>query len=747
MAARFNDGTLKSITGDSSMSQTCSEKPFIVLGILVGIFAFSIVVLAVILSMNNKTTTETIENNELCVTPYCVKAANYLIESIDETVEPCEDFYQFVCGTWIKNNRIPDDSNVVTTLDPLQTKLDYNIVDILTPSSTNDTKEPNAIINARNLYHSCINEQHIEDEGINPILSLINNQFGGWPIIQSSWDNSTFDILDLLLKLRKYNNNILFGIGTSVDDRNSTEYDLRITQSDLGLGQREYYMNESKITVAYRRYMFDLASLLSNDTSTIEQDVNDMYEFEKEIAKHYWTDVEQRHRPDATIRTAVGKLRELLNTTFDFTNYLTSAYASANVTLMDNDLVIVGEIDYLYNVSSIIEQVSPRILQNYVIWRFMMHRIDNLPKRFRTIKDNFDHVFRGTTTERARTVICGNYVNTFMGFAVSKLYIKKYFDDNARNQSYEMIANIRKAFIDMLDDSTWMDSMSKTKAIEKAFAINAKIGYPDYLASDNVTQLEIQYADYVFDSSFINNILKLLQIKAKKEFQVLRKHVDRKAWEYFPPTTVNAFYDPSKNQIIFPAGVLQMPFFDKDAPKYLNYGGIGVIIGHEITHGFDDTGRQFDKDGNLVLWWTHETIKKFIERKTCIVDQYSNFTVPNLNINANGDQTQGEDIADNGGLREAFYAYQKSTLANPNADKRLPGLSKYSPTQMFFINYAHTYCTKMTDSYARVLFESDTHSLGQFRVNGPTSNFAEFDRAFNCKPDQRNSRVKKCTVW
>ncbi|CAF1258071.1 unnamed protein product [Adineta steineri] len=242
-------------------------------------------------------------------------------------------------------------------------------------------------------------------------------------------------------------------------------------------------------------------------------------------------------------------------------------------------------------------------------------------------------------------------------------------------------------------------------------------------------------------------MLKLLQIIAKEKFQLLRKHVDRKAWDSSPPTTVNAWYDRLTNQITFPAGYLQMPFFDKDAPKYLNYGGIGYVIGHEITHGFDDTGRQFDKDGNRIPWWREETIEKFIERKTCIVDQYSNFTVPNLNINANGDKTQDEDIADNGGLRVAFYAYQKLIKANPNADKRLKGLSKYSPKQMFFINYAYTRCAKMTDASARNYVVSDDHSLGQFRVNGPTSNFVEFDRAFNCKPGQRNSRVNKCTVW
>ncbi|CAF1258051.1 unnamed protein product [Adineta steineri] len=478
MVVHYSEGTLKSISTDSSISKTRSKRPFIVLGFL--LIAF----LAAMLTVYNQINA----NNKICATPYCAKAAKYLIESIDETVDPCGDFYQFVCGTWIKNSRTPNDSTILALL---QTKLDDSIIDILTSSSTNDTNELKAIINASNFYHSCINEQHIEDEDINRILSLINNEFGGWPITQSSWDNSTFDLLNLLLKLRKYQNNIIFDIGTSINDKNSTEYALGIGQGGLGLGEREYYMNESKITVAYRRCMFDLASILSNDTSTIEQDVNDMYEFEKELAKHYWTSVEQRLRSNATIRTTVGKLRQLFNTTFDFTNYLTSAYASTNVTLMDSDLVIVEETDYLYNVSSIIEQVSPRILQNYVIWRFMMNLIGALPKRFRSIKDNFDHVFRGTTTEQARTVICGRFVNSVMGFAISKLYIKKYFDDNARNQTLEMIANLRKVFIDMLENSTWMDSMSKTKAIEKALAIDEQIGYPDYLGSDNVTELEI----------------------------------------------------------------------------------------------------------------------------------------------------------------------------------------------------------------------------------------------------------------
>ncbi|CAF4204896.1 unnamed protein product, partial [Adineta steineri] len=542
----------------------------------------------------------------------------------------------------------------------------------------------------------------------------------------------------------KYQNNIIFGIGTSIDDTNSTEYVLTIGAGNLGLDKPEYYMNESKTTMAYRQDMFDSASALSNDTSTIKQDVNDVYKLEKELAKCYGTTDEQQQRPKARIRTTVGQLRQLLHASFDFTNYLTSAYASANVTLMDSDIVIVEDIDYLYCVSSIIEQVPPRTLQNYAIGRFMMQLNDNLPKQFRSIKENLNHAVGVTTTERARAVNCGRFVNKYMPFAVTKLYIKKHFDDNARKQVFEMVANIKKKIINILGDSTWMDSISKNKTIEKVLAIDVQIGYPDYLVSDNVTQLEMQYADYVFDSSFINNIFKILQIKAKEEFQLLRKHVDRKAWDDLPPATVNAFYSPLKNQIIIPVGILQKPFYDKDAPRYLNSGGIGVVIGHEITHAFVGRGLHFDKDGNRIPLWTHETIKAFIERKKCIVDQYSSFTVPNLNINANGDKTQNEDIADNIGLRAAFYAYQEFIQANPNADKRLKDLSKYSPTQMFFINYAHIWSAKMTDASARDRVLSSDHSLEPFRVNGPTSNFVEFDRACNCKPGQGNSRVNKC---
>ncbi|CAF1121062.1 unnamed protein product [Rotaria sp. Silwood1] len=469
------------------------------------------------------------------------------------------------------------------TFNLLRAQLDNNIVDILSVPPENDAREPVAVINARRLYKSCVDEAGIEADGVEPIFSLVDTEFGGWPILQGpSWDNSTFDLLTLLLNLRKYNNNLFYRIGTSTDEKNSTNYDIEIGQGDLGLGERQYYTSETNITEAYRRFMRDLTTALANNPSWIDNDVDNIFEFEKKISEYHWTSAEQRIRDNETVRTTVADLELTLNTTsFNFTDYLRKAYLLGNVTLLDTDIVFVRELEYLLNVSSIVNQTSPRTLQNYMIWRFIMNRVSNMPQQYRIFRDRFERVVRGTSAEPPRTILCGQYVNGNMGFAVSKLYIKRYFDSNARNQSFDMINNIQAAFIDMLNQTNWMDVESMNKAIEKAL----------------------------------------------------------------------------------------------------------------------------------------------------------------------GNQTQGEDIADNGGLREAFFAYQKWAKENPNLDKRLPGLQKYTAEQMFFINYAHTWCTKMTDAYALSRLLTDEHSLGQFRVIGPTSNFNEFDRAFACTPGQGNSRKDKCIVW
>jgi membrane metallo-endopeptidase-like protein 1 len=739
MAERINEPLLETGHRPTSFNR--------VLAVLFGLFLISTIVLAVLFVIEKTKKTADV-NNDLCLTPYCVKAADYLLESIDESVEPCEDFYQFACGTWLKNARIPEDTGVQNIFSLLDAQLDLNIIDLLSSTPMNGTAEPNAILNARRLYNSCINESNIEADGVEPVLSVVENEFGGWPILQGpSWNASTFNLSDLLLKLRKYDNEIIYRIDTATNEENSSVYDIEIGQGSLGLQEREYYNNETAITAAYRQFMRDLSTQLANDTSMIEADVLGIYLLEKNISQYHWTNSEQRLRDNETVRTTVGKLPDTLKTSFDFTNYLRQSYLLGNVTLMDADIVSVSEIAFLVNISSILDQAPPRSVQNYLIWRFMMNRASSMPRRIRSTREQFDRVFRGTSAEPPRATTCAEYVNNNMGFAVSKLYIQKYFDGNARNQSFEMISNIRNSFMTMMQQATWMDDHSKSLAIDKAKAIFENIGYPDYLASDNTTQLEKMYAEYIFDPSYIHNVLTMQKVKVREDFQTLREPVDHRAWGDLPPTVVNAFYEPSTNAISFPAGILQTPYFNKDAPKYLNYGGIGMVIGHEMTHGFDDDGRQYDKDGNKVPWWSNTTIDNFNERKQCIIEQYSNYTVAQINKKLNGDQTQGENIADNGGIKSSFYAYQKWAKDNGNVDKRLPGLSKYSPEQMFFIGYAHGWCAKMTDEYALNRVLTDVHSIPQFRVLGPLSNFVEFDRVFSCTPGQGSSRVQKCAVW
>ncbi|CAF2048361.1 unnamed protein product, partial [Rotaria magnacalcarata] len=534
--------------------------------------------------MNNQTIT--VDNNSnLCLTRYCVKAASSLLESIDEAIDPCENFYEFVCGMQLKNTKIPNDANSQDIFVTLETRLQDAIIgreyakhsfsllvllfaDLLTLSTSNNTNKPEAIFNAQRLFASCVNETAIVADSVDVLLSFVNTELGGWPILKgSTWDDTTFNFSQLLLKLAEYGSDVIYIAGTQIDDRNSS-------------------------------------------------------------------------------------IQAIL---FDFVGHLRRLYLLVNVTLVDTDVVIASELDYLRNVSLIIDQQPPRVLQNYMVWRFMMSRAWIIPRRFRTIKQQFDQVFLGTTVEQARAMKCASYVNYNMGFAVSKLYIDKYFDKDARIESMAMIDNIRNQFIDIINQSTWMDSISKSRAVNKARAINAKVGYPDYLDDNNNTKLEKDYAEYNFNSSFARNVLLMLKLNVKKNLQALRQLLDREEWIGYTPTIVNAFYNPSFNDISFPAGILQTPFFYKDAPKYLNYGAIGTIIGHEITHGFDNYGGLYDKNGNRILWWSNETLSAFNQRKTCIIDQYSNYTVTQIDLQVNGEQTQGENIADNGGLKAAFF--------------------------------------------------------------------------------------------
>ncbi|UJR18376.1 hypothetical protein I4U23_005280 [Adineta vaga] len=657
-------------------------------------------------------------NNTFCSTPYCINAANYLLQSIDESVDPCENFYDFACGKWMNSSIIPDDEIDVSILSSLANELNRRLVDLFAASSTSNN-ELQSILNARILYASCINEEAIETDSLKTILSFIDTELGGWPIIKGSdWSSLNYSLANQLLRLTLYGLNPLYTIVTSIDAINSSSYGIFIDQSKLNLRTKDVYTTENNITIVYREVMREIVLELTNITLDIDTDIADMFALEKSIAQYFWTQTDLVYRANENFRIAIDNVTKVVNSSFDFSDFIHRLYQSVGVNLTEADIPILAA-------------CSTKL--PYLVLCIQYDRF------------NAKTISR-TSTEQARSIECSSSVNNAMGFAISRLYIEKYFSEQTRIQLQELYRTVRDEFIDMISQASWMDTVSKRRAVEKAQAILEGIGYPEYVISANVTELENQYINYRFNLSYMHNSLLVHRLIATQSLEKLRQPTRRTTWDY-PPTTVNAFYIAPYNSILFLAGFLQAPMFHVEAPKYLNFGGIGTIMAHEMTHGFDNIGRFYDKDGNRLSWWTNETSVAFDQKKQCIIDQYSNYTMTQVNAQVDGVLTQGENIADNGGLKASFYAYRKWAQGNPNIDKKLPGLEKYSAEQLFFMSFGHMWCSKVRDSLQAILMKVDFHSPAMYRVIGATSNFVEFDRVFGCKPSQGNSRINKCTVW
>lgn len=373
-----------------------------------------------------------------------------------------------------------------------------------------------------------------------------------------------------------------------------------------------------------------------------------------------------------------------------------------------------------------------------------MNRVNNMPERFLDARREYSKALYGTTSDRARWRTCVNYVNDNFGMAVGRMFVPEKFDESSKSVALEMIHNIREAFSELLEEVPWMDDATRIVARDKVEHIKEKIGYPDYIMND--TALNTDYEGVIMDDKkYFENVLINLNAVTRNAIKNLRQPVDKTQWST-APAIVNAFYSAAKNQIMFPAGIFQPPFYHQSYPKSLNYGGIAMVIGHEITHGFDDKGRMFDKEGNLVQWWSNTVINSFKKHAQCIIDQYSNYTVPEVNLNLNGKQTQGENIADNGGLKQAFRAYRNWVAKRGREEPQLPGL-QYNHNQLFFLNFAQIWCGgARPESYLGVI-RTGKHSPGRFRVIGTLSNSLDFSEAFNCSAGSRMNPIRKCSVW
>ncbi|NWW75069.1 NEP protein, partial [Climacteris rufus] len=688
-----------------------------------------------------------------------VPAAARILHNMDPSARPCHDFYQFACGGWLKRNVIPETSSRYSNFDILRDELEVVLKDVLDTPSTSDIP---AVQKAKTLYRSCINETAIDSRGGKPLISLLPS-VSDWPVATTNWDTSygtawTAETAIAQLNSR-YGKKVLINFFVGTDDKNSTAHIIHIDQPGLGLPSRDYYECTGaykEACSAYVDFMISVAKLIrqerniSVNESEISEQMRRVMDLETEIA-NATTKSEDRNDPlllynKMTLAQVQNNFSlEISQKVFNWSNFINAIMSTVQINIDNTEHVIVYDPDYLLKLRSILNKYSPRDLQNYMTWRFVMDLVNSLSRDYKDTRNAFRKALYGTSSETAVWRRCANYVNGNMESAVGRLYVQEAFAGDSKHVVEEMIADIRDVFIKTLDELPWMDAETKKRAEQKARAIRERIGYPDEIVTDdNKLNSEYQELNYK-EEEYFENIIQNLIFTQKKRLKKLREKVDKEEW-ISGAAVVNAFYSASRNQIVFPAGILQPPFFSASQPKSLNYGGIGMVIGHEITHGFDDNGRNFNENGDLVDWWTEQSAQNFKELSQCIVYQYGNFSWDLAGgQNLSGINTLGENIADNGGVRQAYKAYE-NFVRKHGKEKLLPGLDM-NHKQLFFLNFAQVWCGTYRPEYAVNSIKTDVHSPGKFRVLGSLQNSPEFSEAFSCTTTDTMDPAKKCRVW
>uniref|UniRef100_A0A8C4MYS9 Neprilysin n=1 Tax=Equus asinus asinus TaxID=83772 RepID=A0A8C4MYS9_EQUAS len=647
-------------------------------------------------------------------------SAARLIQNMDATAEPCANFFKYACGGWLKRNIIPETSSRYGNFDILRDELEVVLKDVLQETKTEDIA---AVQKAKTLYRSCVNESVIDSRGTSwtaeKSIAQLNSKYGKKVIIN-------------------------FFVGT--DDKNSMNHIIHVSLC----GQwPELSLNCSKTCThvactAYVDFMISVAKLIRQekglpiDENQLSSEMNKVMELEKEIANS-WNQAEKS--------IIIEYFLPAFFQPFSWANFTNEIMSTVNINIPNEEDVVVYAPEYLTKLKLILTKYSARwvYLQNLMSWRFIMDLVSSLSRTYKESRNAFRKALYGTTSETATWRRCANYVNGNMENAVGRLYVEAAFAGESKHVVENLIAQIREVFIQTLDDLTWMDAETKKKAEEKALAIKERIGYPDEIIS-NDSKLDNEYLELNYkEDEYFENIIQNLKFSQNKQLKKLREKVDKDEW-ISGAAVVNAFYSSGRNQIVFPAGILQPPFFSAQQSNSLNYGGIGMVIGHEITHGFDDNGRNFNKDGDLVDWWTQQSANNFKEQSQCMVYQYGNFSWDLAGgQHLNGINTLGENIADNGGIGQAYRAYQNYVKKN-GEEKLLPGID-LNHKQLFFLNFAQVWCGTYRPEYAINSIKTDVHSPGSFRIIGTLQNSPEFSEAFHCPKNSYMNPEKKCRVW
>uniref|UniRef100_A0A1A8RA74 Endothelin-converting enzyme 1 n=3 Tax=Nothobranchius TaxID=28779 RepID=A0A1A8RA74_9TELE len=673
----------------------------------------------------------------LCLTEPCITVGSTVAGALDRSVDPCQDFYNFACGGWVKNNPLPEGKS---RWGPFSNLWEHNML-VMKRLLENTTMKglSKAEEKAQRYYQACMNESKMEELGAKPLQQLIQ-QIGGWALTER-WDKQNFQEV-----LRKVSASLrtspFFTVFVSTDSKNSNSNVIQVDQSNLGLPSRDYYLNKTandKYLTAYLNFLVELGVLLGHSEEMSRTLMTQIVDFETTLA-NITVPQEERRDEELIYHKIEAKDLKTLAPAVDWMPYLTEVFTP--VPINESEPVVVYAKEYLQKVSDLITNTNKSLLNNYMIMKVVRKMVSVLDQKFQDAEQRFLEVMYGTKKScTPRWKLCVSDTDSALGFALGAMFVKDTFAEDSKAIAEEMVAEIKWAFEDSLKHVSWMDSETKKAAKEKADAIYNMVGYPEFIM--NITKLDKVFNDFeVVSDLYFQNVMQYYNFSARVTADQLRKTPNRNQWSMTPPT-VNAYYNPTKNEMVLPAGILQAPFYSLSYPKALNFGGIGVVMGHEMTHAFDDQGREYDKDGNLRPWWKNSSVEAFKKQTQCMVEQYGNYSVNKEPLN--GKHTLGENIADNGGLKAAYKAYVNWIKKN-GEEAALPalGLTNY---QLFFVGFAQVWCAVRTPESSHEGVITDPHSPSRFRVIGTISNSQEFSKHFGCGADSPMNPKHKCELW
>ncbi len=643
-------------------------------------------------------------------------------ENFDTTASPVNDFYQYACGGWMKNNPLTGEYARFGSFDKLAEDNKKQLNDLIVEIASQKHEPGSVSQKIGDLYNLMMDTARLEKEGIDPIKPDLAK-------IDGVTDKAS--LFDVVVDLQLKNVDLYFALYVGADPKNSNVNILQTYQSGYALGERDYYIgddeNSVKIREKYKEHIEKMLLLCGYPESVAKRTVESVMLIETRLAKVAYDKVKERDPLANYHKMSVDSLGAIIPN-FDWKNYFSKQGLDVNE-------LNVSQIEPVQEAVDIFNGTDIEVQKDYLRWKL----IDEAASCLNSALDNQNFEFYGKTisgrTEQSpRWKRAEAFVSSSLGEAVGQMYVAKYFPEESKKRMLELVGNLQKTLGHRIERLSWMSDTTKQKALEKLDAFHVKIGYPD------------KWKDYsslqITDGSLWENRCNVVKFRNDEAVAKAGKPVDKDEW-HMTPQTVNAYYNPTTNEICFPAGILQYPFFDMNADDAFNYGAIGVVIGHEMTHGFDDQGSQFDKDGNLNNWWTDADSEAFKARTVVMANFFDSIEVA-PGVFANGKFTLGENIADHGGLQIAFEAFKDATANAP-----LPVKDGFTPEQRFFLAYANVWAGNIRDEEILRRTKVDPHSLGRWRVNGALPHIQAWYDAFDVQPSDSLfvSPDKRVEIW